>query len=116
MQVIRKILLLISFLSSASLYGQTLVSLELKDADINQFVTEIEAKNDVRFFYSSADVDSIRVTVTARSEPLEVLLKRVFLNTKIKFAIDQNRNIFLTRDQPITATLPYGLFLSEKDS
>ncbi|MEJ7692467.1 TonB-dependent receptor [Daejeonella sp.] len=115
MRIIRTLLLLFSIVSSVTLYGQTL-SVEFKDADVNQFVAEIEAKTDFQFFYAAADADSIKITLSLRSESLDQILRKAFLGTRIKYAIDHNKNIFLTKDQPIVATLPYGLFSSERDS
>lgn len=60
--------LLICLFISSSLYSQVkprVISVELNDASISTFVSIIEAKTDVHFFYEAAQLDSLRFTLSA---------------------------------------------------
>ncbi|SKB41764.1 TonB-dependent receptor [Daejeonella lutea] len=119
MKLIRNFILFISLLPCADVYAQQepgVLSVDLKNATIKQLVSDIESKADFHFFYDARQLDSVRITVKIVSEPLAFILKKAFENTPVKFTIDPDRNVFLTRDKEIYASLPYGLFESEKDS
>ncbi len=119
MKPVRNLILFICLLVSPGLYAQQeprVLSVDVKDATIRQLITDIESKADFRFFYDSKQLDSVRITVKVISEPLSFILKKAFENTAVKFTIDPDRNVFLTRDKEIYAALPYGLFNSERDT
>jgi|JI6StandDraft_1071083.scaffolds.fasta_scaffold02180_8 hypothetical protein len=94
----------------------TQISLELKDAGIKAFVSEIESKAGYHFYYNPADLDSVRITLSIKNETVPSILRLAFRNTGFSYTIDPNNNVFLTKGVEILASLPYGLFENEKDS
>lgn len=119
MKLLRYLTLFIFLLASAALHAQQeprVLSVDIRDATIKELVNDIESKSNFHFFYDARQLDSVRITVKIISEPLSFILKKAFENTPVKFTIDADRNVFLTRDKEIYAALPYGLFSSERDS
>jgi hypothetical protein len=92
------------------------ISIDIDNATVQQLVSDIESKTDFHFFFDAEQLDSIRVTVKANSVPLAVVLKQAFDGTPVKFTIDSEGNVFLTKEKEIFATLPYGLFDHERDA
>ncbi|WP_276361241.1 TonB-dependent receptor [Daejeonella sp. H1SJ63] len=103
------------FISNAQ-NKQVLISAEYKNATIREFVSDLEQKTDYRFYYDALQFDSLRVTLSAKDDSVSSIIKKAFLNTKFRFAIDLKHNVFLTKDLEIFASLPYGIFDSERDS
>ncbi|MES1225698.1 MAG: two-component regulator propeller domain-containing protein, partial [Bacteroidota bacterium] len=101
------------------LYGQeknpVLISGDFKELKIDQFVKELEAKSNHHFYYDPQQLDSFRVTLTAKGETLSRVLELAFQNTGIKFSIDQYNNVFLIKDKTIRTELPTGFFGKTKN-
>lgn len=93
-----------------------LITVDFKNASIEDFVKELEAKTTYHFYYNVVQYDSIRVTLSSSLESVPSILRKAFRNTAFKYTIDQENNIFLTKDVEILASLPYGIFNTEKDS
>ena len=119
MKCLCKLILYIYMLTPISLFAQVepgVLSVDFNNASIQQVVADIESKADFHFFYDARQLDSLRITVKIISEPLSVILGKAFQNTPVKFSIDKDRNVFLTIEREIYASLPYGLFDTERDT
>ncbi len=92
------------------------ITVDFKEARIQDFVREIESKADYHFYYHAAEFDSVRVTLSAKNESIPSILRMAFRNTNFSYAIDPNNNVFLSKGVEILASLPYGIFENEKDS
>ncbi len=92
------------------------ITVDFKDARIQDFVKEIESKANFYFYYNPAEFDSVRVTLSAKNESVSSILRSAFRNTSFSYTIDPQNNVFLSRGVEILASLPYGLFENEKDS
>ena len=81
-----------------STYSQnTKVTLNVRNASIEQVIDLIEEKTEFRFAYKIKDVDIKRiVSIKANKEKITSILERIFLNTKTTYKII-DRQIFLTR-------------------
>lgn len=117
----RKLILLFGCLLLLTVHvsGQVkpaLITVDFKDTKIENFVKELESKTDYHFYYKVAQYDSIRVTLSANSESVPSILRKAFRNTTFRYTIDQQGNVFLTKDVEILASLPYGIFNTERDS
>ena len=93
-----------------------LINVDFKNATIPVIVADIESKTNFHFYYKAAEFDSLRVTLSTNAVSLQFILNKAFNNTAFKFSIDQQNNVFLTKEAIIIAALPYGIFASERDS
>ncbi len=102
-------------LSFATAFGQqkNLISGNFIEADFDEFIRKIESQTDYRFFYDRHLVDSFTVTIQVKDAFLPSLLARVFEKTDFDFSIDKNDRVFITRDKPLSLTLPDGFLRGE---
>ncbi len=88
---------------------QKMVTLDLTNVSVGQFLDEIESATEFRFIYKVRDVDIDRkVTVNVKKEQIDKVLNRVFRNTKTGYNIIKNR-IYLKEQaiEPINTILGY---------
>ncbi len=118
MRVFRNLILVFCLFTGIAASAQTpqVFTVDLNNATVGQLATGIESQGPVRFFFDAKQLDSVRVTVKVRSEPLAFILKKAFENTPVKFTVDQDGNVFLLKEKEIYASLPYGLFDGERDA
>ncbi len=86
------------------------ISVEFPNQPFNQLVLELEQKTEYRFFYNPASVDSLVVTVTASNKTVSEILDEVFRNSEYRYAIDGNRYVYITIQEPILTELPSDFF------
>ncbi|MBX0288931.1 TonB-dependent receptor [Hymenobacter sp. HSC-4F20] len=84
------------------------VDVTLKQVPLPAFIQELARQTTYSFFYNPADADSVVVTVAATQQPLDTVLRRALAPTRIRFAIDPERRVYLTKNQPIQTQLPFG--------
>lgn len=106
---------LITVLHAAAQDKQVKITVEFKDAAIQDFVKEIESRAAFHFYYNPAELDSVRITLSAKNESVPAILRLAFRNTDFRYAIDLQNNVFLTKGVEILASLPYGIFENERD-
>lgn len=86
----------------------TLITANFKKVGFSRFVQEVEAQTPYYFYYDPAQVDSIEVTLYASSLPLSKVLETVLKGTDIRFSIDREKKVYLTRNLQIVTALPPG--------
>jgi carboxypeptidase-like protein/TonB-dependent receptor-like protein len=91
----------IRFNSYAQAGSSLLVTADLKEATIAEFVSNIEGQTSIRFFYDSALFDSVRITIHANRLSLQKVLDSALANTDIFYALDDENHLFLTKGQPL---------------
>jgi len=100
------------------LYGQqdtaVLISVKADSAGIEKFVSEIEKQTGFHFFYDTARLDSVVITIDAQNQPLTKVLDLAFTGNDVFYTIDQSKHIFLTRGRPLSLLLPDGFFTGGK--
>ena len=106
----------IFFVFTANAQVKQLISAEYKNATIKELVSDLEKKSTYRFYYDALQFDSLRVNLSVQTDSVSSIIQKAFQNTKFRFAIDHNQNVFLTKELEIFAALPYGIFDSEHDS
>jgi hypothetical protein len=89
------------------------ISVDLQQATIWQFVTDIEAKTGYHFYYEPTLFDSLKITVKVDNKPVEVVLDAAFKNTAFRYAITADKLVFLTKGREIQPALAAG-FLGVK--
>jgi TonB-linked SusC/RagA family outer membrane protein len=93
------LLLIISlFEMQASGYSQnTKVSLNLKDASVEQVFSEIESKTEFRFLYKNKEIElDRRVSIKVKQKSVKEILNQLFSGTRVQFTVYENRQIVLS--------------------
>ncbi|RYE30809.1 MAG: TonB-dependent receptor, partial [Sphingobacteriaceae bacterium] len=81
------------------------ISINLKTAKLEQFVSELEQKSSYHFFYNPIETDSLRITLSVLEKPLPVILEQAFRNTDFHFAITTEHQVFITKNSIIQTSL-----------
>jgi hypothetical protein len=104
--------MLLTLLVGGSVLAQegkdTLVTGTFNRVKLTQFLHQVEAQTPYYFYYDSTQVDSIEVSLTATGQPLSKVLADVLKGTDIRFSIDRDKRVYLTRTYQIVTTLPAG--------
>lgn len=93
------LLLIVSlFEIHANSYSQnTKVSLNLKNATVEQVFREIESKTEFKFLYKNKDVELNRkVSILVKKKNINEVLDELFKGTKIDFKVYENRQVILS--------------------
>jgi outer membrane cobalamin receptor len=95
-----KIVFLFLLLASARVSAQQQLTNRIRaqfvNAPLSEFVKVVESQAPVRFYYDVAAFDSLRISLVADATPLSQLLDSLFTGPKFYYAVDFNKNIFLT--------------------
>lgn len=101
-------------------YGQTtkypLITASFQDARIEDFVKVLEQQSGYKFYYDPAIFDTIAVTFTIKTTPLDEVLKTAFRYTDFYASIDADNHVFLTKGAYIVTQLSSAGRVSKKDS
>jgi len=112
----KKSLLFILLLFTAKLlFAQSIVgkmiSVYFKDANIDQFVNELEVKSGYHFYYDRTQFDSLKVNVQVTDKSLDFILDQAFRNSTYHFAIVKSKmRVYLTRQKEIYTAIAPGYF------
>lgn len=77
---------------------------------------QIEATTGYHFYYKPEWMDSLTFSVTAENQPVAEVLARLLTGTQLRYAIDTQKNIYITYDREILTQLPPGFFPDEDKS
>lgn len=86
------------------------ITTSLEESTFEQFVQEIESKSTYYFYYNPTQVDTLVVTLRANNQTLPAILEQLFANSDFHFAIDPQKNVFITYGWTIQTELPPGFF------
>jgi hypothetical protein len=86
----------------------TLITANFKNVSLPRFLQEVEAQTPYYFYYDPAQVDSIEVTLYANSLPLSKALEAILKGTDLRFSIDREKRVYLTRNLQIVTSLSAG--------
>ncbi|MFT4031813.1 MAG: TonB-dependent receptor [Siphonobacter sp.] len=111
---------LIILLSFQTVFGQLTfdgrnVSGSCTNLPFKNFTAIIEANSSYYFYYNTVDTDSVFITAQVTNQPLTTFLSTIFRDTDLKFSIDEQKRIFVTKDRAIVTTLPIGIFDANAD-
>lgn len=103
------ILLIISVGSYAQQRSQE-VSGSFVRVPFRQFVEAVEQQTPYRFFFHSKAVDSLRVTLEARNQPVPAIIQQALQGTALRFAIDDQQQVFVYSGTADITALPEQFF------
>jgi len=105
------VLLFVVKLSFGQNAPATLISVNFRQATIEQVANDLTAKTGYRFYYDAAQFDSLKVTISLNSRTLEQVLAAIFPMPAYHFTIAPSKMaVFLTRDKEIISQLAEGYF------
>ena len=103
------------FLSLCALTGHgqqpdKLVTGNFVRVPFEQFASQLEAQTASRIYFDPAVVDSLLVTLQVQQQPLRSVLQQALQNTALRFAIDADNHVFITKGTAIDTGLMPGFF------
>jgi hypothetical protein len=101
-----RLTLFILFATTLLGFGQNpLISLDVKNVSIEELVENIESQSAFHFFYNPIDYDSLRFSVNVSQSSIQHTLSLAFKDLERYYAIDNENNIFLTKQYTIPLNL-----------
>ncbi len=89
---------------------EALISGAFKAVTIQQFVEQLEKHTPYRFYYDTAQFDSLHIDINAKDRSLSTVLHMAFENTGYNFTIDKKKQVFLTRGLVVRTELPENFY------
>lgn len=77
------------------------LSVSIENQNLDGFAKKIEAISDYRFFYNPTISDSLSITIEVSNKSLNEILDVVLTNKKYKYAIDDQKHVFITENYAI---------------
>ena len=104
--------LIVLALSFSYSFCQTkqLIDVEFTDARFEDVIKKIEQQTNYRFFFNPQWTDSLKVSISVRNQALPQVMEIILHDTNLKYAVDHNRNVFITERREIMADLPEDFF------
>lgn len=104
------LLLGISLQTWAQQDNQERISGNFQNISLLRFIHQVEERSHYFFYYDSTGMDSIQVNYIASNQTLPELLTEVLKSTDIRFSVDRERHVFLTRKYAIQTTMAPSFF------
>ncbi|MDH7462380.1 TonB-dependent receptor [Chitinophagaceae bacterium 26-R-25] len=79
-----------------------------EDMRVEQFLLELQRQTHYHFYYDTAQLDTIKINISVKNEPLEKVLEKGLAGTENTFSIDDNNNVFVMRGMLVKTALPEG--------
>ncbi len=105
-------ILLLSYGSNAQDKKNILISGNFENIYLPEFFKNIESQSPYFFYYDSGQVDSIKVSLSANNDSLQIVLEKVLQGTGLLFSVDKNYRVYITKGIKLVTTLPQGFFPS----
>ena len=110
--------LVVLLFSGSQLLGQTnsiVVERSFDKLPWDEFVSRMEATTKARFFYEADSIPDFRIQITSDNSSLEQVLEQNLKPLNIHATIDQNGNVFVTKQQALQTEYPTGFFETMDD-
>jgi hypothetical protein len=83
----------------------TRVSLHLNEVTFEEFAHQIEQQTQLRFYYKPVWTDSLSITVSVQNQQVNAVMEKILEGTDLRYAIDENKNVYITRERNILTIL-----------
>ncbi len=99
-------------LTSFSSVGQDDKTLtgDFKELKFTDFVNQVEKNTIYKFYYNPAWTDSLKINLSVLRKTVPEILDELFQNTELRYAIDKNHSIYISRGQSLMTDLPFDFF------
>lgn len=97
-------------------YSQTVKTITGNFVDIpfSQFIQEVENQTGYHFYFDPAQTDSLKINYRGSNVPINTALDEILRPFELRFSIDDNGHVFITKSVQIYTTLPPGFFGRKK--
>jgi hypothetical protein len=102
----KKLLLIIFCVACLKASSQKLFNVDADSMHFENFRRLIESNSNYFFYYDTAQVNKLFVTVHAKAQSLDEILEKIFANTAFHFSIDEENHVFVTGSFAIQTALP----------
>lgn len=75
-----------------------------------RFARLIESQSDYHFYFLEKDIADIQVNISASDNTLPQMLQAIFEGTELKFSIDQEKRVFVSKNQALSVSLRPDFF------
>jgi TonB-dependent starch-binding outer membrane protein SusC len=111
---LRKAIILLLLLPVWS-YGQE-ISLDLKNATVEEVFSSIQKQSDFRFVYAREETAGLpSISLSIKQKPLKEVLDQLFLNLPLDYAIEERFIIIRKKEKPIPALLTVSGRVSDEE-
>jgi hypothetical protein len=86
------------------------VTADFSDLTLVNFFQQLEEKTGKVFYYATADLPALRIQFSVERQPLSVVLQKAFTGTDLKYAMDNEGHVFITKNISIVTTLPAAYY------
>jgi hypothetical protein len=100
-------------LRAAAQSTEPLVSGRFEGLSLGQFARQLEAQTSYRFFFDSAAVRGVAVTVQVQQQPLGSVLQQALAPSGLRFAVDEEHNVFIFSGTGPSVALPTDFFRAD---
>ncbi|MFD2202100.1 TonB-dependent receptor [Shivajiella indica] len=76
----------------------------------SRFSQLIESGTAYRFYFSQEDIKDVQVNISAKDNTLSQILSSIFEATELKFSIDDQKRVFITKQNKLNLELPTDFF------
>ncbi|HZB15301.1 MAG TPA: TonB-dependent receptor [Chryseolinea sp.] len=97
-------------LTNVALAQESRVTGTFNNVSFEKFVEDVEAKTNFHFYFNPLFTDSLTVNISPQNQPIEEILSQVFVGTELRYVIDTDHNIYITREREVLADLPDDFF------
>jgi hypothetical protein len=104
-----------AFSTPAQKVDTPVVTGEFKDLQVEQFLIQLEKQTGYRFYYDTATLDTIKITLSVKEQPLKNVLSLAFAKTSMVYAIDDDKNVFISKDEVVKTELPDDFFSPKRN-
>jgi carboxypeptidase-like protein/TonB-dependent receptor-like protein len=94
------------FVTAQKNAGLPLITADFKNAGAEQFLLALEKQTGYRFFYDTAQLDSIYIDLSVKDQPLDKVLQLAFAGTPLSYAIDKKEHVFISKGIAVQTGLP----------
>ena len=115
MKLLYRMVLLLLLGVGGSLRGHAqgaapLITGRFEHLSLEQFARQLEAQVPYRFYFDTAAVRGLTVTVQAQAQPLASVLQQALAPAGLQFAIDEEHNVFFFKSGSLATALPGNFF------
>ena len=102
----KKLLLILFWAGCLKASSQKLFTVDADSLRFVYFAHLIESNSNYFFYYDTAQISKLSVTIHAKAQTIQSILDTVFANTDLHYAIDDDNHIFVTGSFAIQTALP----------
>ncbi len=102
------------FASSQNTNSDPLITGDFKHLTIDEFAKALQQQTGLRFYYDTAQFDSITIDISVKEKSLKDVLQLALANTNFRFSIDRHKNVFITNGIAVQTELADDFFDSSK--